>query len=108
MGIRSASPNLSVCKVCRDLISCEHSTDIDVDTVHTTLIALLTRHAQTLAQRRTSAAEGDEVGAAVVSELSGVIGMLQGLCLLSERCKEAVGQSWVLEVCDDSGVAIAG
>ena len=64
------------------------------------LIALMARHAQCLTQRAHSSSlpPADEVAMAVVPELTIIVEILQGLCLLSRRSKEAIGEAWVLEV----------
>ncbi|WVQ84842.1 hypothetical protein IAT38_006999 [Cryptococcus sp. DSM 104549] len=64
------------------------------------LIALLSRHAQTLSQRsaHTSLPAGDELAMSLVPELSALVGMLQGICLISKACKNSVGEGWVMEM----------
>jgi hypothetical protein len=66
--------------------------------VHTGLIGLMTRHAQALSSRHPP--YGDEL-AGIVLEMGGIVRLLQGLCLMSRECKEAVGQQHVLEVSSD-------
>ena len=66
--------------------------------VHTSLLTLLTRHAQTLCKRGTSLPPGDEAATSLSPELVSIIGILQGLCLVSHACKEAVGEIWIMEV----------
>lgn len=63
--------------------------------VHTALISLVTRHAQTLAHHSPNADAVDMI----VGEMGVSVRMLQGLCLLSAGCKAAVGEAWVIEVC---------
>ncbi|OWZ63312.1 hypothetical protein AYX14_06753 [Cryptococcus neoformans] len=65
-----------------------------------TLVNLLTRHTSTLSHRscHTSLPAGDELALSLIPELKLVVGILQGLCLLSRGCKELVGEGWVMEV----------
>lgn len=69
--------------------------------VYRPLLSLLSRHTQTLTQRAHSSSlpPNDEVATGLIPELGIIIGLLQGLCLLSRACKDAVSESWVLEVC---------
>ncbi|KIR39087.1 hypothetical protein I307_01806 [Cryptococcus deuterogattii 99/473] len=64
------------------------------------LVSLLTRHTSTLSHRSShiSLPAGDELALSLIPELTLVVGILQGLCLLSRRCKELVGEGWVMEV----------
>lgn len=64
-------------------------------TVHVPLLSLMTRHAQILASKHPPR---DEELLGMVTELAAVISLLQGLCLLSRKCKAAVGEQHVLEV----------
>ncbi|OCF62036.1 hypothetical protein L486_01702 [Kwoniella mangroviensis CBS 10435] len=68
--------------------------------IHQTLLSLLTRHASTLAQRssHTSLPANDELAISLIPEIEVVASILQGLCCLSRRCKETVGESWVMEM----------
>jgi hypothetical protein len=68
--------------------------------VYQPILSLLTRHAQTLSQRAhaSSLPVDDEIATALIPELQTIVGILQGLCLLSRSCKAAVSESWVLEV----------
>ncbi|WVQ74526.1 hypothetical protein IAR50_004127 [Cryptococcus sp. DSM 104548] len=71
---------------------------------HTTLLSLLTRHAAALSLRssHTSLPAGDELATGLIPELHAIVSMLQGLCLLSQTCKEAVGDDCVLEMFIDT------
>lgn len=64
------------------------------------LVSLLARHTSTISHRSSHIPlpAGDEMALSLVSELTLVVGILQGLCLLSRRCKELVGEGWVMEV----------
>lgn len=69
--------------------------------VHTALLALLARHAQTLTSQSLDShalPPGHPLALALLFELCSLVSLLQGLCLLSRECKLAVGESWVLEV----------
>lgn len=64
------------------------------------LVSLLTRHTSTLSHRSSHIPlpADDEMALSLIPELTLVVGILQGLCLLSRRCKEFVGEGWVMEV----------
>ncbi|WVW87115.1 hypothetical protein I302_109172 [Kwoniella bestiolae CBS 10118] len=68
--------------------------------IHQTLLSLLTRHTSTLSQKssHTSLPANDETAVGLIPELEVVASILQGLCCLSRRCKEMVGESWVMEM----------
>jgi len=63
--------------------------------VHNPLVALLTGHARALSSRHPP--QADEL-TSIVIELEYIVRILQGLCLMSERSKSAVGEQHVLEV----------
>ncbi|RXK34651.1 hypothetical protein M231_08095 [Tremella mesenterica] len=73
--------------------------------IHDPLLALMSRHAEALAIRanstHSSLSPGDELAALLVPELSIIVVILQGLCLLSRKAKLAVAESWVLEITID-------
>jgi hypothetical protein len=61
------------------------------------------RHFQSLSLRAQSRGHSaldasDELAAALLPEMGALVGMLQGLCLLSGRAKAACGEEWALEV----------
>ncbi|XAO22083.1 hypothetical protein I312_100848 [Cryptococcus bacillisporus CA1280] len=64
------------------------------------LVSLLTRHTSTLSHRSSHIPlpADDEMTLSLIPELTLVVGILQGLCLLSRRCKEFVGEGWIMEV----------
>ncbi|WVO19543.1 uncharacterized protein IAS62_000831 [Cryptococcus decagattii] len=64
------------------------------------LVSLLTRHTSTLSHRSSHIPlpADDEMALSLIPELTLVVGILQGLCLMSRRCKEFVGEGWVMEV----------
>ncbi|ORY22905.1 cell division control protein 14, SIN component-domain-containing protein [Naematelia encephala] len=66
--------------------------------IHTSLVNLLTRHTQTLS--RQSQLRPEDIST-IVNELSLIIGILQGLCLLSTNCKTSLGEPYVLEILID-------
>ena len=70
--------------------------------MHTALIALLTRHAQTLSHRaaksHTTLSPSDSAANALRAEMSAIFAILQGLCLVDRKAKAEMGQSWMLEV----------
>ncbi|KAK8849821.1 hypothetical protein IAR55_005157 [Kwoniella newhampshirensis] len=68
--------------------------------VHHALLSLLTRHTQTLSQfaLQTAMPEGDERTTMTTIELTILVKILQGLCLLSRGCKRAVSEGWALEM----------
>ncbi len=66
---------------------------------------LVTRHAQTLISRasahtgsHTALSPDDASAALLVPELSISLGLLQGLCLLSDKALAACAEDWVIEV----------
>ncbi|KAL7425277.1 hypothetical protein Q5752_000965 [Cryptotrichosporon argae] len=70
--------------------------------LHQPLLALLARHTSTLTRRSSSSLPpGDEVAGALGREIEPAVSVLQGLCLLSRECKDAVGERWVLEMIID-------
>ncbi|WVQ95880.1 hypothetical protein IAU59_002979 [Kwoniella sp. CBS 9459] len=68
--------------------------------LHQPLLSLLTRHTSTLSLRASSTAipANDNLAVSLIPELTIVVGMIQGLCLLSKGCKDVVGDSWVMEM----------
>lgn len=70
--------------------------------VHSALVSLLTRHAQTLSNRasrtHTTLSSSEEIANILKPELSAIVITLQGLCLMDQRAKDELGQSWMLEV----------
>jgi hypothetical protein len=74
--------------------------------VHTALLSLLTRHAQSLSHRaaasHTTLSARDTLAAVLVPELVSIVTILQGLCLIDHRAKEETGEIWVLEVSEKS------
>ena len=70
--------------------------------MHTPLIVLLTRHAQTLSHRaaksHTTLSSSDSVANALRAEMVAIFAILQGLCLVDRKAKSEMGQSWMLEV----------
>lgn len=64
------------------------------------LVSLLTRHTSTLSHRSSHIPlpADDEMTLSLIPELTLVVGILQGLCLLSRRCKEFVGEGCIMEV----------
>ncbi|WWC95640.1 hypothetical protein V866_002505 [Kwoniella sp. B9012] len=68
--------------------------------IHQALLSLLTRHTSTLSQKssHTSLPVNDELAVSLVPEIEVAASILQGLCCLSRRCKETVGESWVMEM----------
>lgn len=70
--------------------------------VHSALVSLLTRHAQTLSHRasrtHTTLSSSDEVASILKPELTAIVLTLQGLCLIDQRAKDELGQGWMLEV----------
>ncbi|ORX37561.1 cell division control protein 14, SIN component-domain-containing protein [Kockovaella imperatae] len=69
--------------------------------VYDALINLMARHAQTLSRRGQSLVAGDEMAAHLVPEIACIVGMLQGLSLMSRSCKEVLGEPWVMEIIID-------
>nr|ODO04280.1 hypothetical protein L204_00637 [Cryptococcus depauperatus CBS 7855] len=67
---------------------------------HTTLFNLMSRHISTLALRssHSSMLPGDSLVVQLVPELQVAAEILQGLCLLSNSCKEDIGNEWILEM----------
>jgi hypothetical protein len=69
--------------------------------VHHKLLILLARHTQALtakAQAHSSLHPDDELAAASAPELNVILGLLQGLCLLSAACQSVCAEEWVMEV----------
>ncbi|OCF34399.1 hypothetical protein I316_03913 [Kwoniella heveanensis BCC8398] len=68
--------------------------------LHQPLMSLLMRHTSTLSLRASSTAiaSNDELAASLAPEMTIIVGMVQGLCLLSKGCKDVVGESWVMEM----------
>ncbi|WVQ66230.1 uncharacterized protein L199_004409 [Kwoniella botswanensis] len=68
--------------------------------IHQALLSLLTRHTSTISQKssHTSLPVNDELAMSLVPEIEVVASILQGFCCLSRRCKETVGESWVMEM----------
>lgn len=69
--------------------------------VHHKLLVLLSRHTQALtakAQAHSSLHPDDEIAAATAPELTVILALLQGLCLLSSACQLACAEEWVMEV----------
>lgn len=89
-------------------LECEHPFNslsalaADIAVVHSALVALLTRHAQTLSHRasrtHTTLSATDELANALKPELASIVLTLQGLCLVDGRAKGELGQVWMLEV----------
>ncbi|TYJ59163.1 hypothetical protein B9479_000152 [Cryptococcus floricola] len=76
----------------------------DLFAAYSTLLSLLNRHASALSLRssHTSLPAGDDLAIGLIPELHAIVSMLQGLCLLSQKCKEAIGDECVLEMFIDS------
>ncbi|GFZ49867.1 hypothetical protein JCM24511_07270 [Saitozyma sp. JCM 24511] len=73
---------------------------------HTPLLSLLMRHSQSLSLRAQTRGHSaldacDELAAALLPEMGALVGMLQGLCLLSGRAKAACGEEWAVEMIID-------
>ncbi|WVF68327.1 hypothetical protein IAT40_003092 [Kwoniella sp. CBS 6097] len=68
--------------------------------LHQPLLSLLTRHTSTLSLRASSTAipANDDLALSLMPEISVIVSMIQGLCLLSKGCKDVVGESWVMEM----------
>nr|XP_018260048.1 uncharacterized protein I303_06965 [Kwoniella dejecticola CBS 10117]OBR82206.1 hypothetical protein I303_06965 [Kwoniella dejecticola CBS 10117] len=68
--------------------------------VHNVLLSLLTRHTTTLSQRssHTSLPARDEVAFSLIPEIEVISSILQGLCCISRKCKETMGEGWVMEM----------
>ncbi|WRT69877.1 uncharacterized protein IL334_006868 [Kwoniella shivajii] len=68
--------------------------------IHQTFLSLLTRHTSSLTQRasHTSIPPGDELANSLIPEIEVLASMLQGLCCLSQKCKDFIGETWVTEM----------
>ncbi|WWC92620.1 uncharacterized protein L201_007579 [Kwoniella dendrophila CBS 6074] len=76
------------------------SEDLISKQLHQTLLSLLIRHTSSLSQRssHTSLPAKDDLAFSLIPEIEVIASILQGLCCLSRKCKETVGEGWVMEM----------